>query len=370
MRVPRRLRTWTIQFAIAFVVWSVLAVIYGLQWVRQALVMEDRRIPLGTAVWPAFETYWIYALLTPATIEFALRVEFRRDQMRRFVLSHAAGFAVFSIAQAVLRLLLFPVHNPHTGAVIPRSWAMLYNLLWFYLSDNIFMYVPIVGGTMAWAAYAQNRQRELSQTQLRAQLASAELQILKMQLHPHFLFNTLQAISTLVGKDPQTAKRMIALLGDLLRATIDRSGEQVVALRDELDLLDRYVQIEQVRFGDLLRVEFEIDDATQEARVPTLILQPLVENAIRHGARSQSGPATVCVRSSVCGEQLRLTIQDNGPGMPASEKRNPAGLGLENTRARLGHLYGAGQRLELENLPAGGLLVTVEIPMCPGEQAP
>ncbi len=370
MRVPRALWTWIRQFAIAFAVWTVLALVYGFEQVRATLVMEDRHITLWSALRPAFQTYWVYALLTPATIQFARRVELRRGRAMRFALTHAAGFLGFVVSQSILRILLFPVHNPRTGAVIPRSPALLYNIILVFLNDDIFMYVPIVGGTMAYSAYVQNRQRELAQTQLRAQLANAELQILKMQLHPHFLFNTLQAISTLVGKDPQTAKRMIALLGDLLRAAIDRTGEQEVPLRHELDLLDRYVQIELVRFGDRLHVDFEIDDATQDALVPALLLQPLVENAIRHGALSRSGPAAVRIRSAVEGTLLVLSVEDDGAGLPPLEQRNAGGLGLENTRARLERLYGTGQRLQLENRIGGGLRVTIEIPLRAWEPHP
>ena len=369
MRTPPKLKTYITQFAIAFAAWSVLALVYAFQQVRVMLMLEDRRIALWTALRPAFQTYWIYALLTPAVIEFARRVEFPRGRVRRFALIHAAGFAGFVIAQAVLRVLIFSAHNPRTGELQPRSLILVYRVFLVFFTDDIFIYFPIVGVVMAYTAYVQSRQRELSQSKLQAQLAGAELQILKMQLQPHFLFNTLQAISTLVGKDPQTAKRMIALLGDLLRAAIDRTGEQEVPLRDELDLLERYVQIELVRFGDKLRVDFNIDDRSLDALVPALLLQPLVENAIRHGARSLGGPAEVRIKTLVQGARLLLIVEDDGPGMPEPDRRNPRGLGLENTRARLGHLYGAQQRLNLQNREAGGLQVAVEIPLRAWEQA-
>jgi two-component system LytT family sensor kinase len=366
--MPRYVRTWTLEFAVAFAVWSVLALVYGFQQVRAVFVMEGRRIGLWTALWPAFQTYWIYALLTPAAIEFARRVELQRGRLRRFLLTHGAGFLGFAVAQAVLRVVLFSVHDPRTRVLRPRSLMLMYNVFLVFFNDDIFIYFPIVGAVMAYTSYVQNRQREISQSKLQAQLASAELQILKMQLHPHFLFNTLQAISALVGKDPHTAKRMIALLGDLLRAAIDRTGEQEVPLRDELDLLERYVQIELVRFGDKLRVDFDMEEASLDALVPGLLLQPLVENAIRHGARSQAGPAEVRIGSRIRGQRLLLTIEDDGPGLPPPDLRNPRGLGLENTRARLGHLYGSEQRLELENRESGGLRVTIEIPLRSGDR--
>jgi LytS/YehU family sensor histidine kinase len=176
-----------------------------------------------------------------------------------------------------------------------------------------------------------------------------------MQLHPHFLFNTLQAISTLVGKDAAVAKRMIAHLGDLLRAVLDRGGAQETPLREELDLLDRYLQIEQVRFGDRLTVEMDFDSDILHYRVPSLLFQPIVENAVRHSARVE-------IAGAVHDGRLRLTVADNGPGLPPENARRPGGLGLENTRARLKALYGADHSMELRNRPEGGLLVTVEIP--------
>jgi len=361
----RHLKLWTKQFLIGFAIWTVLALVYGFQQQRAMLMMEGQRITLWRALWPAFQTYWIYALLTPAVIEFSRRIELDRAGLKRLCLVHAGGFAAFVVAQSVLRVLIFSVHEPRTQELLPRSISLVWRVMFFFFNDDIFIYFPLVGGAIAYSAYQQERQRQMSQATLRSQLSSAELQILKMQLHPHFLFNTLQAISTLVGKDPATAKRMIVLLGDLLRAAIDRTGEQEVALRDELDILERYVQIELVRFGDRLQVEFDIDDATLDCKVPSLLLQPLVENAIRHGVRALAGRGGVRIASRLDGPHLQLTVEDDGPGLPPAEQQKPGGLGLENTRARLAGLYGPAQRLELQNRLEGGLRVTVEIPRRP-----
>jgi LytS/YehU family sensor histidine kinase len=249
---------------------------------------------------------------------------------------------------AAARVLLLPPRSPATGLVYRRSFSLAWNVFLLNSADDLFMYVPIAGAAMAYLAYQRNRTREM-------ELAGAELQILKMQLHPHFLFNTLQAISTLVGKDPVAAKRTIALLGDLLRAVLDRGGEQEVPLRDELDLLDRYAQIELVRFGDRLTIDMDFESDILHYRVPSLFFQPIVENAVRHGTRVEVGGA---LRDG----RLRLTVADNGPGLPPETERRPGGLGLENTRARLRALYGATHTIDLRNRPEGGLLVTVEIP--------
>jgi signal transduction histidine kinase len=339
-----------------------MAMIYGLQAVL-APMMEGRAVTLWGAVWRACQTYWVFALLTPPVIEFSARVELQRGRAARFIALHCGAFLAFVFLQGVLRVLLFPVHDPRTWDILPRSIGLVWRSMLLYITDDIFIYIPIAGGTLAYVAYQQNRERELAQSKLRAQLAGAELQILKMQLQPHFLFNTLQAISTLVGKDPATARKMIALLGDLLRTVIDRTGEQVVPLKDELDLLDRYVQIEHVRFGDQLLVDFHVDDRTIDVAVPSLVLQPLVENAIRHGARSVKGRGEILVASAMRDGKLVLTVEDNGPGMPPPEQRDPRGLGLQNTRARLDRLYGSRYRFDLQNRAEGGVRATIEIPV-------
>lgn len=351
------------QLAIACAVWAVLALVYAFDEVRAAQFMDNRHMAMWDALRPALQTYSAYALLTPAVILFAIRMEPQRKNWRAFALRHVGGFAVFGLIQAVLRVLLFPVHNPRTWVVLPRSLGLIFGVFMLFLNDDIFIYLPLAASATAWAAFRQTRERELAQSHLRERLAGAELQILKMQLHPHFLFNTLQAISTLVGKDPQAAKRMIALLGDLLHSAIDRTGEQEIPLSSELDLLDQYVQIELVRFGDKLHVDFAVDDRSLNAMVPSLLLQPLVENAIRHGARAAVGRGAVRVSSGMRDNRLLLTVEDNGPGITPTAERNRSGLGLENTRARLEGLYGSNQILEMANLETGGLRLTVEIPL-------
>jgi two-component system LytT family sensor kinase len=342
------MRTWLKQWAIAFACYSILATVFALQQVRAALMLQDRRLELWTVLWPMLVTNWIHALLVPAVIAVSRWAEPRRAHLRQFLGAHAIAYLSYVALHAVLRVSILPPRNMATGVVYPRSLRMVGNVFFYNSVDDLFMYVPIVGATMAYLAYRRNRSRE-------ADLAKAELQILKMQLHPHFLFNTLQAISTLVGKDPIAARRTIALLGDLLRAVIDRGGDQEVPLRDELELLDRYVQIELTRFGDRLAIDLDFETDILHHRVPSLLFQPIVENAVRHGTRVRVGGV---VRDG----RLVLTVADNGPGLPPEPERRPGGLGLQNTRARLRALYGANHSMELRNRPEGGLLVTMEIP--------
>ncbi len=206
--------------------------------------------------------------------------------------------------------------------------------------------------------YRLNRQRELLATQLEAKLALAQLEMLKMQLQPHFLFNTMHAISTLMYRDVEVADRMISRLADFLRLTLDSAGVQEVTLKREIEFLDKYLEIEQVRFGDRLRVETDISPSALDLLVPNLALQPLVENAVRHGIAPRAAGGLIHVIADVEQERLLIEIRDDGPGSPAFTER----VGLTNTRARLAHLYGSRARLQLENV-AGGFRARLTIPV-------
>jgi LytS/YehU family sensor histidine kinase len=218
----------------------------------------------------------------------------------------------------------------------------------------------VVAATQGYLYYSRYREGEVRTAQLSAQLAQAQLQALRMQLHPHFLFNTLNAISTLVHKDPEIADRMIARLSDLLRLTLENIGIQEVRLAKELEFLERYLEIERMRFADRLEVRMQIAPETLDARAPYLILQPLVENAIRHGIAPRAARGCVEIGAERRDGKLVLTVKDDGPGMGATGAKH--GVGISSTRARLERLYGAAHRFELENGENGGLIVTMELP--------
>jgi two-component sensor histidine kinase len=232
---------------------------------------------------------------------------------------------------------------------------------------NAPVYWIIVSIVHAFTYYRRSQERERKAIELENRLTQARLQALRMQLHPHFLFNTLHAISTLVYKDPKAADEMIANLSELLRATLEASDQPEIPLRRELELLDRYLEVQQVRFGDRLQIEKEIDSSTLDAGVPTLILQPLVENAIKHGLEPRPGPGRITIHAHKNGTALHLRVRDNGNGIqPATNK--PAGIGLANTKARLQELYGAQSRLTLNTPTDGGCSVELEIPFRTPEQ--
>jgi LytS/YehU family sensor histidine kinase len=203
----------------------------------------------------------------------------------------------------------------------------------------------------------------LKASQLQAQLAQAQLQALKMQLHPHFLFNTLHAISSLMRRDVDAAERMIARLSDLLRLTLENVGAQETSLRQELEFLESYLEIEKTRFRDRLQVKMDIEPETLDARVPNLILQPLVENAVRHGVAPHAAPGLIEISARLKENKLEIQVRDNGAGLPDARRAQiKEGVGLANTRARLEQLYGAGALFGLSNRDKGGLVVSLTIP--------
>jgi LytS/YehU family sensor histidine kinase len=211
--------------------------------------------------------------------------------------------------------------------------------------------------------YTRYREEELRGSRMEAQLAQAQLQALRMQLHPHFLFNTLNAVSALMHRDLDAAERMLARLSDFLRLTLETGGAHEVPLRQELDFLRRYLEIEQTRFADRLDVRVDVEPVTLDARVPNLILQPLVENAIRHGVARSSAAGRIEIAAHRRNGSLLLEVRDDGPGLPeGADRPEREGVGLTNTRARLRQLYGATSHLTLANRREGGLHVTLTLP--------
>jgi two-component system LytT family sensor kinase len=233
----------------------------------------------------------------------------------------------------------------------------------FQLRLLVYAVILVVGHASEY--YRQYQEEELRASDLKAKLAQAQLQALKMQLHPHFLFNTLNSISALLYKDIEAADRMIGRLIHLFELALKSSGAQKVTLQQELDFLNQYLAIENVRFQDRLSVQMEIDPQTLEAVVPNLIMQPIVENAIRHGIAPKSSAGRIEIHARRIDGNLEMQVKDNGPGFPGNGSAAGVireGLGLANTRARLQHLYGSNHNFTLTNDPNGGLVVTVAIP--------
>jgi len=302
----------------------------------------------------------VWAFLTFGIFWLARRFPFSPGKWLPSLLVHVAACLVFGIFEAFVSVLAAEVIRQG----YPKPTISVNVLFLFFvakLNNNIFFYGAVLAVAHVLKYYRQLRERELWSSQLEAKLAQTQLQILKMQLHPHFLFNTLNAISALINQDAELADRMIARLGDLLRTTLENANQQEVALKQELDFIQPYLDIEKARLGTRLCVDLEIDPAVMDAKVPNLILQPLVENAIRHGIAVVPGPGRIKIHASRNNGRLHLTVADSGPGLKAPPEALK-GIGLANTRARLEKLYGANQRLDLSTGPDGGLQVDITIP--------
>jgi LytS/YehU family sensor histidine kinase len=226
---------------------------------------------------------------------------------------------------------------------------------------NLLIYWVIVAVTFAFNYYRKYRERELRALELEKRLAQAKLQALQMQLNPHFLFNTLHSVSALMHQDVEAADGMITRLSDLLRAALDNTDAQEVTVREELEFLKRYLDIEQTRFGSRLTVRMEIAPDSLDDLVPNLILQPLVENAIRHGIEPHAKPGCIGLRVRRSAGRLTVEVSDNGSGLP--DEAAEEGVGLSNTRARLRTLYAEAHGFELCKAPEGGLLARLTIPL-------
>jgi signal transduction histidine kinase len=280
---------------------------------------------------------------------------------RRFPFEHgkwAQSLTIHLFASVGGSLLKWALNNLLRRNILGLSQSVS---LVYVFHQNLVIYWIVVAATQGYLYYSRYREGELRTAQLSAQLAHAQLQALRMQLHPHFLFNTLNAISTLVHKDPETADRMIARLSDMLRLTLENMGVQEVRLAQELEFLERYLEIERMRFPDRLEVQMHIAPETLDACAPYLILQPIVENAIRHGIAPRSTPGKVEVRAECKDGRLILEVRDDGPGI-SSNSNAKDGVGISSTRARLERLYGAAYQFELRNAAEGGLVVTFAMP--------
>jgi signal transduction histidine kinase len=307
---------------------------------------------LNLALW------YVPAALSP--IIFRLMRRYRIDErLIRTIIVHVLAALVLSCVHAAcmagVRAMLWG--PPPIGWLTAIQSLYLMNLDWALMT-----YTTIVGLTYAYGYYREAHARTIKAAMLETRLMEARLKTLEAELQPHFLFNTLHAISTLIHTKPDAADRMISRLSDLLRLTFDRSGAARVPLQEELEFLQKYLEIEQTRFQDRLTVQYAVDPDTLDAEVPRLILQPIVENAIKHGVSPRTGLGTVAISSRRDGDNLWLEVRDNGVGLTGTARTQlRSGVGLANTRDRLECLYGEGHELEFSEAESG-LTVRMRIP--------
>jgi two-component system, LytTR family, sensor kinase len=302
---------------------------------------------------------------TPLVLWLGRRFPFERRAWGRALAVHLLACLLLAATHAVYHEFFRQQLEPFGDHEGPRQfWAVFAGRLMSQFHLELITYAAILGVGYAFSYYTRFRERETRASQLEAQLAQAQLQALKMQLHPHFLFNTLNGVAGLVRDSKnKEAVNMLAGLSDLLRHTLESAGKQEVSLREELDFLELYLGIQQMRFPDRLRVEMRVAPETLDALIPNLILQPLVENAVRHGVAPRAASGTVGILSEREDGLLWLTVYDDGPGLKDSRQvTRGGGIGLSNTRARLEQLYGAGHRFGVRNRDGGGVEAVLAIP--------
>ncbi len=302
------------------------------------------------------------ALLFLLVLKFARRFRINSQNWMRRLPVHLLGAAGFSLLHttmmAVSRQVIFPLAGlgEYDYGIMPIRYFM-------EMANYLLWYATSVTMIHLFDHYRDSRARELRTVQLEAQLAQAQLQALQAQIHPHFLFNALNTISTVIYEDVRAADTMIARLSDFLRHSLNASRSQEVTLAEELNFLNLYLDIMRPRFEDRLRVEFEVGQEINDALVPKLILQPLVENSIKHAADPNSGQVNIALKASRENGSLRLEITDDGPGLSGKLRETLGnGVGLTNTAERLKKLYGSNHEFTLQNSIDGGLLVSVKVP--------
>jgi len=355
MAIGTGIKKWWGKWLFGFFFWTLL----GLSFASQFHISSAKAglpITWKQAVSYALGDWYVFAVLSIPVIPLARRFRFEAGSRMGSLAAHAIGSAAFSLAYMVLRAW---VGQWQSTASFGEAFKPLLVKTWHF---NLLIYWVIVAVSQAFEYQQRYREHELRTSELEKRLAQAKLQALQMQLNPHFLFNTLHSISALMHKDVEVADRMVTRLGDLLRTALESSDTQEVTLRQELEFLERYLEIEQIRFGDRLTVKREIPPDTLDAQVPNLILQPLVENAIRHGIEPWSKPGRIELGAHRTSDRLTLEVSDNGAGLGSSEPVKE-GVGLSNTRARLHELYGEAHRFELRRGPEGGLLARLTIPL-------
>ncbi len=354
-------------------VWVVLGVLMAAE-VFIAQQVWAKPITWALAFRRSFKEMLAYAVCTLAVLWFCGQVRHEAGRRARWFFAHMLGALAFSVTHvACVSWLEAGERSVQTGAILTFNY-LFRNLLVSYTLSDIFKYWILVLGYLGWHYYKAYRERERQAAALATELVQARLQALRMQINPHFLFNTLNTISALIHENPDAADRMIVRLSELFRRTLDRGDVQEVPLREELEFLRSYLEIEQMRFPDRLNVTFDIEPKTHEFLVPHLILQPLVENALRHGImpREEAGHVEISARV-VDGQHLELKVRDNGNGLPAANgSPGREGIGLKNVRSRLAQLYSSAQEFAIGNAPGGGVEARVRIPCCtiPRSQTP
>lgn len=354
------------RWAAIIAVWVVLGLIWAGPIYLETKLDDMGHSPLRIFSWGVL-MWLVWAPLTPAMVWLARRYSLIDGAWKSSLLVHLPAFLLISIihsaAATAITLSLRPFDE--MGSRPEFFWPRFLSRIPGSFGSDLLIYGAVVGICYALDYYRKYREREFVATRLEAQLAQAQLDSLRMQLHPHFLFNTLNSIVGLVRDNKNhAAVNMLVGLSDLLRHALEHSNRHEVELREELNFIKLYLSIQEMRFSDRLHIEFDIDPATTKALVPNLILQPLTENALRHGFGRSAASGVVGITSAAEDDQLRLTVYDNGAGLPDNWQLNgSAGIGLANTSARLQQLYDDNHQFDIRNRDGGGVEVVIVMPL-------
>ena len=348
-----------------FAFWTVLAFLTAANRLADQSGTSFSAVPRAVPVSLAFQQMYLWALITPLVFWLAGRfsIEERPEWAKGLILAAiglALAYTIDLINFTLVQVFYAPMQGSHGKFAGVLHGPMLLN--------HFILYWGVLAAGFARDYFLRVRAREretarrLSETsQLQTQLAEAKLSALNAQLNPHFLFNTLNAVSALVERDPRGVRRMIARLSELLRYTLD-GGDNEVPLHKEIDFLQRYLEIMQIRFEGKLDVALDVGDDARDALVPSLILQPLVENAVKHGVEKISVAGRIRIAARRDSDRLLMTVSDNGPGPAKIARLDDAGVGLANIRQRLEQLYGSAANLSLAESPTGGTVAQIVMP--------
>src|SRR5829696_6972594 len=348
-----------VRYGLIWGVWTIVALFFSSQVYVMSYAAESKP-SAGDLLLQALACY-LWAVATPLVLWLAQRYRIERHNwLQRFLLQFLFSVAVVSALLVLNHVLLMTFW----GRAAQMAPFRVFRFVYANLDRWLLIYWAILFMSHAFNYHNNYRKGELKASVLRTQLVQSQLEALKMQVHPHFLFNTLHSISAMLSEDTEGARKMITRLGDFLRLTLENSGSMEVTLQQEIEFLNGYLEIERIRFQDRLTTEIYVDPEVLDVRVPNLILQPIVENAMRH-AIGNSTSGRVEITAAPWNGVVRIEVRDNGPGIHTErllDARRGKGLGLANTQARLAGLYGDAARFELTNDPSGGLLVVLEIP--------
>jgi two-component sensor histidine kinase len=361
-----------LKLGLIFGCWTLFGLFFASQeYVRYAYAGRPVELVQMLLAW--LGSAYVWAALTPLVFYLARRFPIERTRLSRGLLVHLPTSVLLSCVELLAFILIAPLLGlPPLKKTFSETFVVVFVIDFHF---NLLTYWAILGVSLGLDYYRKYQERklrasqlELRTSQLETQLAQAQLSALRMQLHPHFLFNTLNAIVVLVRKGSnEKAVHMLTGLSELLRQALDNIGAQEILLKQEIDFLERYLEIEQVRYNDRLQVRLKIDQETLDALVPNLILQPLVENAVRHGIGKRLTAGVVEISARRENGRLHLEVHDDGPGLPENwPQLGGKGIGLANTRARLEQLYGEAQEFKLCNAASGGAIATLLIPFQSG----